>query len=121
MSLLALEGVSDLYDTIETVQERLNPGLEILGILLTRVDGRNLLLNAEVRSEINRYFGSGVFDTIISVNSALNRAQLSGEPIFDFDSSSSGARNYKLFTQELLTRLNDDFVAEDKKVSELAS
>jgi chromosome partitioning protein len=107
MSALSLEGVSDIFETIETINERLNRSLAVLGILLTRVDARNITLNNAVRAQLDQHARTLLFETEIPVNSALSKAQLVGKPASIFSHSSSGASQYRAWTDELLSRLED--------------
>lgn len=104
MSVLAFEGVGDLIDTLAMINERLNPNLDILGVLFTRVDGRNVQMNELIMKNIKKYFNGQVFNTKIAVNTALNKAQLDGRPIFEFDGSSTGAANYAALAKEILQK-----------------
>ncbi|MCO4746803.1 MAG: ParA family protein [Proteobacteria bacterium] len=94
-SPLALTGVSSLVDTIQTVATRLNPEIDVLGVLLTRVDGRNTTLNSAVVSEIQATYGPALLPMRIGINSSLAKAQMDGIDIFGFDSTSRGAAQYK--------------------------
>ncbi len=105
MSVLAFEGVNDLVETLETVNERLNKQLRILGVLFTRVDGRNINMNQVVEDNIQKFFHGKIFKTQIAINTALNKAQLEGLPVFDAHPSSSGAQNYKDLAEEVLQKL----------------
>ena len=105
MSVLAFEGVNDLIETLETVNERLNKHLKILGVLFTRVDGRNTNMNQVIEENMRNYFRGKVLKTQIAVNTALNKAQLEGKPIFDTEPSSTGASNYQELAEEVLRRL----------------
>lgn len=105
MSVLAFEGVNDLVETLETVNERLNPRLKILGVLFTRVDGRNVNMNQIIESNIKNFFRGKVFKSQIAINTALNKAQLEGLPVFDNYPSSSGSENYRELAEELLKKL----------------
>jgi len=105
MSVLAFEGVNDLIETLETVNERLNKHLKILGVLFTRVDGRNTNMNQVIEENMRNYFRGKVLKTQIAVNTALNKAQLEGKPIFDTEPSSTGANNYQELAEEVLRRL----------------
>ena len=102
MSVLAFEGVNDLVETLELVNTRLNKRLKVLGVVFTRVDGRNLNMNHLIESNIRKFFRNKVFDTQITVNTDLNKAQLDGQPIFDNYPSSSGSINYLQLTEEFL-------------------
>lgn len=107
MSVLAFEGVSDLLDTLEAVNDRLNRKLKVLGVLFTRVDGRNVTMNQLVEENLKQYFKGNIFKTRVSVNTDLNKAQLEGLPIFAFAPSSTGASNYQAFAGELLKKLHN--------------
>lgn len=110
MSALALEGLEGLLDAVDTVNFRLNHPLKILGILMTRVDRRNLLMNQAVLEKLQEVFGDKLFKTQININTDLNKAQMAGLPIFKYASSSTGARDYRTLAEELLERLS--FTAE---------
>jgi chromosome partitioning protein len=97
----ALEGLASLMNTIKLVRERLNPGLEIEGILLTMYDGR-LNLSKQVRDEISEVFGSRVFRTLVARNVRLSEAPSFGKPIYQYDAGSRGAQNYRDLTIEFL-------------------
>lgn len=99
----ALEGLSALMDTLQTVQERLNPGLVIDGILRTMHDRRNNLAN-DVSNELVAHFGMQVLQTIIPRNIRLAEAPSYGESILDYDASSSGAIAYLALANELLRK-----------------
>lgn len=105
MSVLAFEGVTDLLDTLDTVNERLNKELKVLGVLFTRVDGRNITMNELVEENLKNYFKGNIFKTRVTVNTDLNKAQLEGKPIFNFAPSSTGAVNYAAFADELLKKV----------------
>jgi len=98
----ALEGVTQLMNTIKLVQSHLNPSLKIEGVLLTMFDGR-LNLSKQVSDEVRRFFDSKVYDTVISRNVRLSEAPSFGKPIILYDILSSGAENYMAFTQEVLS------------------
>ncbi|OGP09681.1 MAG: hypothetical protein A2048_03840 [Deltaproteobacteria bacterium GWA2_45_12] len=106
MSVLAFEGVTDLLDTLDTVNERLNKNLKVLGVVFTRVDGRNITMNDLVEENLKNYFQGSIFKARIAVNTDLNKAQLDGRSIFDFAPSSSGAQNYSTLANEVLKRIH---------------
>lgn len=101
----ALEGLGKLLNTIKIVQSRLNPALEIEGILMTMYDGR-LRLSNQVVSEVRRHFDEMVFDTIIHRNTRLSEAPSVGKPVVLYDSSSKGASNYLNLAKEVLQKNN---------------
>lgn len=104
MSVLAFEGVSDLIDTLAMINERLNPDLDVLGVLFTRVDGRNIQMNELIVGNMKKYFNGQVFSSKITINTSLNKAQLDGRPIFTFDAASTGAANYQALAHEILQK-----------------
>ncbi len=110
MSVLAFEGVSDLMETLQEVTERLNPALEILGVLFTRVDGRNITMNDLIADNMKKFFNGKILKTRVTINTALNKAQLEGKPVFHFAPSSSGAMNYQSLASEILPRLRNSSV-----------
>lgn len=97
---LALHGLSKLMDVIQIVKERLNPEIEISGIICTLFDGRKNL-NNEVVDHIKDYFGDKVFDTIIRDNVALAEAPSHHKTIFEYAPDSHGAKDYKALAQEI--------------------
>jgi len=97
---LALHGLSKLMDVIQIVKERLNPEIEISGIICTLFDGRKNL-NNEVVDHIQDYFGDKVFDTIIRDNVALAEAPSHHKTIFEYAPDSHGAKDYKALAQEI--------------------
>ena len=97
----AMEGLGQLLRVVKLVRQRLNPALEIEGILLTMYDSRTLL-GRRVVEEARRYFGSMVFHTVIPRNVRLGEAPSHGKPIIHYDIGSTGAAAYLQFTQELL-------------------
>ncbi len=99
----ALEGLSQLLNTIRLVQRALNPGLEIEGVLLTMLD-RRLNLSRQVADEAREYFGDRVFRTTIPRNVRLAEAPSFGEPIVLYDVLSAGAQSYLELARELLER-----------------
>ncbi|WP_420617517.1 ParA family protein [Candidatus Palauibacter sp.] len=99
----ALEGLSQLLNTVRLVQRSINPELEIEGVLLTMYDSR-LNLAKQVAAEAREYFGGKVFDTMIPRNIRLAEAPSFGEPIALYDVLSSGARGYLSLARELIDR-----------------
>lgn len=102
---LALAGVCGLMDTVQEVRSDLNPGLDVMGVALTRLDRRNKRTNAAVLQLVEESFGDLVLPVHIGVNNALAEAQLAGLDIFGFRSSSRGAEDYKQLASCLLERL----------------
>ena len=99
----ALEGLSQLMNTVRLVKQYLNNNLKIEGIVLTMKDSRSNLTN-QVSEEIKKYFNKKVFDTVIPRNIKLAEAPSFGEPICLYDSKSKGAIAYKKLTEEILAR-----------------
>jgi chromosome partitioning protein len=99
----ALEGLSQLLNTIRLVQRNLNASLEIEGVLLTMYD-RRLNLSQQVASEARSYFGSKVFDSVVPRNVRLGEAPSHGKPIILYDILSPGAVSYLNLAGELLAR-----------------
>ncbi|MBX9732896.1 MAG: AAA family ATPase [Chitinophagaceae bacterium] len=97
----ALEGLGKLLNTIKIVQNRLNPSLQIEGILMTMYDGRLRLCN-QVVSEVRRHFDDMVFSTIIHRNTRLSEAPSVGKPVILYDAESKGAVNYLNLSKEIL-------------------
>ncbi len=100
----ALEGLSLLFKTIKRVQERLNNGLKIAGILFTMFDSRTKLSN-EVVHEVTSYFKDRVFRTIIPRNVRLSEAPSHSLPINLYESECLGAKSYKKFAFEVVERV----------------
>ena len=101
----ALEGLSDLMNTVRIVRRSLNPNLELEGVLLTMFDGRtNLAL--QVAEEVKHYFPGKVYATVIPRNVRLSEAPSHGKPIFTYDRTSRGAEAYTAFGQEFLRKNN---------------
>ncbi len=98
----ALEGLSQLLNTVKLVQTRLNPSLSLAGILLTMFDTRNRISH-RVAEEVKQYFGSNVFNTVIPRNVRLSECPSHGLPIIQYDINSRGAISYMNFAQEILT------------------
>ena len=98
----AMEGLSQLVNTIRLIQQELNPALEIRGILLTMFDSRNNLSH-QVSEEIRQHFAAQVFQTIIPRNVRLSEAPSHGLPALLYDVSSSGAVAYLALARELIS------------------
>ena len=99
----ALEGLSQLLNTIQAVRGSTNPQLELLGIALTMFDKRNSL-SEQVEQEVANYFGDKLFKTIIPRNVRLAEAPSYGRTIFEHDKWSKGARAYKALAKEVRER-----------------
>ncbi len=97
----ALEGVGQLMNTLNLVRKRLNPGLEVEGVVLTMLDGRTNL-GLQVVQEVKKYFKDRVFTTIIPRNVRLSEAPSHGLPIHLYDGKCQGALAYKELAAELI-------------------
>ncbi len=99
----ALEGLSQLLNTIKNVKNVFNPSLNIEGYLLTMFDSR-LKLSNQIESELRKFFGEKVFNTKIFRNVKIGEAPSYGKPIIVYDPSSTGAMNYLELGKEFLKR-----------------
>lgn len=100
----ALEGISQLLNTVRLVQQNFNPALAIDGVLLTMYDSR-LNLCRQVAEDAKEYFGAKVFRTPVPRNVRLAEAPSFGKPILLYDVQSVGAKSYLAIAQELLSRV----------------
>jgi chromosome partitioning protein len=98
---LALEGVSELLDTLMRIRRTLNPSLEIEGILLTMYDERTTL-SRQVATDLRSFFGAQVFQSVIPRNVRLAEAPSFGKPIIFYDIHSKGAEGYTQLAQEVI-------------------
>lgn len=99
----ALEGLSDLVNTIKKVRAHLNPILEIEGLLRTMFDNRNMLAQ-QVSAQLVSHFGKKVYQTIIPRNVRLAEAPSYGMPVLLYDRASKGAQAYLELAQELIQK-----------------
>lgn len=97
----ALEGLSQLMNTIQLVRKHFNKSLKIEGVLLTMFDKRTNL-GQEVNAEVKKFFGSQVYNTVIPRNVRLSEAPSHGQAIVDYDKRSTGAQVYKRLAKEVL-------------------
>ena len=102
-SYFALEGTDDLLETIEKVRQRPNPGLRILGVVITMHDKRTALAR-DIREQIQKVFGSKVFRTVISKSVRLEESPAYKESIFTFAPDSTGATDYYSLCEEVIER-----------------
>ncbi len=114
----ALEGLGKLLNTINIVQTRLNPELQIEGILLTMFDTR-LRLSNQVVNEVQRHFQEMVFDTVIHRNTRLGEAPGVGKTAIMYDATSKGAINYLNLARELLQKNDATVIPDSEKILEL--
>ncbi len=101
----ALEGLSQLMKTIDRIKIKLNPQLEIKGVLLTMFDKRNKL-SSEVDKEARKFFGEKVYQTVIPRNVRLSEAPSHGTPILIYDKLCAGSKSYSSFAEEFLKQEN---------------
>lgn len=101
----ALEGVSQLMNTVAMVRQHLNPNLQIEGVVITMYDGRALIAK-QITAEIKKFFKGKLFEIIIPRNVRLAEAPSHGVPILIHDPNCVGARAYKALTEEFLARQN---------------
>ncbi|HZV97881.1 MAG TPA: AAA family ATPase [Methylophilaceae bacterium] len=99
----ALEGLSDLVNTIKKVRAHLNPTLEIEGLLRTLFDNRNMLAQ-QVSEQLARHFGNKVYETVIPRNIRLAEAPSYGVPALVYDRASKGAQAYMALADEIIKR-----------------
>ena len=103
-SYFALEGTDDLLETIEKVRARANPSLKILGVVITMHDRRTALAR-DIRAQIDKVFGSKVFNTVITKSVRLEESPAYKESIFKFAPESSGAAEYYRLCEEVMDRV----------------
>lgn len=101
----ALEGLSDLVDTIKRIKSYLNPNLEIGGLVRTMFDGRNSL-SQQVSDQLDTHFGDKLFETVIPRNVRVAEAPSHGLPVLIYDKMSKGAIAYQSLSAEFLDRFN---------------
>jgi chromosome partitioning protein len=124
----ALEGLSQLLNTVHLIQHSVNPSLTISGVLLTMYDAR-LNLSRQVATDAREYFGGQVFDAVVPRNVRLAEAPSFGKPIVLYDVQSIGAQSYIAVAHELIAReagtakprLHDDFAATEQSAHEASA
>ncbi len=99
----ALEGVSQLMNTIALVKQHLNPNLQIEGVIITMYDGR-ALISKQITAEIKKFFKKKLYEIIIPRNVRLAEAPSHGKPVMLYDPKCVGARAYKALTEEFLSK-----------------
>ncbi|WP_137719546.1 ParA family protein [Methylobacillus flagellatus] len=112
----ALEGLSDLVNTIKKVRAHLNPGLEIEGLLRTLFDNRNMLAQ-QVSAELSQHFGDKVYRTVIPRNVRLAEAPSYGMPVLIYDRASKGAQAYLALAGEMINRAAQEKAKADKQLN----
>ena len=113
----ALEGISELLDTIERIRGGLNPALEIEGVLLTMFDERTNLTQ-QVTAELKRFFGDKVFATTIPRNVRLAEAPSHGKPVLLYDPKSRGSESYVQLAKEVVAKHMPGYVQPEKAAEE---
>lgn len=106
----ALEGLTQLTNTIRKVKKSINTGLELEGVLLTMFDARTNL-SIQVVEEVKKYFPNKVYKTVIPRNIRLSEAPGFGEPVTVYDSSSKGAQSYRSLAEEVIQQNRGAFYA----------
>lgn len=111
----ALEGLSSLIKTVRRIKNALNPGLDILGILLTMHDRRSALCQM-IEDDVRKTLGTMVFNSVIPRNVKVSEAPSHGKPVLIYDISCSGSQAYVKVTSEILKRMqNDDEISGKEK------
>ncbi|WP_343671747.1 ParA family protein [Chitinophaga sp.] len=101
---LPLKGVYSFMQHFQTIRKKLNPKLNLLGMVLTRFDERKTM-NQKVRQELTEQYKGSVFGTVIRTNMQLAKAQEAGKDIFSYDPQANGAKDYTRLATELLSKL----------------
>lgn len=107
----ALEGLKQLLETIDIVKERFNPGLEILGVLLTFVEDRTSL-SRQIQSQMRDFFGDLVFETVIHKTVRLAEAPSAGKSVLTYAPNCRGTADYKALAREICYGKTQDGVAQ---------
>ena len=102
----ALEGLSQIMRTIETVRTRINPRLDLQGVVLTMVDARNNLANA-VEADVRAHMGEKVYETMIPRNVRISEAPSHGKPALLYDLKCAGSQAYIRLASEVIQRERD--------------
>lgn len=103
-SYFALEGTDDLLETIDKIKQRTNPGLQVLGAVLTLYDKRTLL-SRDIHQQVAQVFGEKLFETVISKSVRLEESPAYRESIFTYSPRSTGAYEYYKLSEEVLSRV----------------
>jgi len=103
-SPFALMGLTDLMDTVEKIRRRINPKLELIGILLNLVEGRATLLSSGLQETIREQYGKKVFSTELTKGIKFEESIMYNKSIIEYDSKAKGADNFIQFTDELIKR-----------------
>jgi len=108
LAALSMSGVSGLLEAVDEVQQQLNPHLSVLGVALTRLDGRNRKSNEAILEFMQEAWGELLLPRWIGVNDALSQAQTLGRDIYDVEPRSRGAQHYRELAELLLDRMGDE-------------
>jgi chromosome partitioning protein len=100
---LPLKGVYGFMRQFDLIRKKLNPNLELMGMVMTKYDERKQM-NVGVRRQLEEKFSGKVFQTVVRTNIQLAKAQEAGKDIFSFDRSSNGAKDYRQLAEELMKR-----------------
>jgi len=104
LSPLALKGVDSLVGQCQHIATRLNPKLDMLGVVITRFDGRTASINEAVLEQLAEQYGDLLFETRVGINTSLAKAQHAGKEIFEFAPSSRGAAHYRELADAVVAR-----------------
>jgi len=108
-SYFALKGVQQFLEAVDIIKDTINPNLKRLGVLITMADLRTQVTKAMIEA-IQKFFGTeGVFKTIISRNTSVNKAAMLNKTVISFDSRMSGAHDYRTFAKELIEWIENRF------------
>ena len=105
-SIFALNGLVEIQAKIAEVQNKANPDLRFLGVLITRYYS-NITIHAEAREQLQQTLGNLLFETVIRQNISLSEAQTAGEDVLTYSPKSNGAEDYKSFVKELYKKINN--------------
>jgi len=105
LSPLAVRGVENLLASAQQIGARLNPALDLLGVVITRHDGRTQSMNDAVLASLNQSYGDSLLKVRIGVSTSVSRAQHEGREIFEHDEKSRGAIHYRELAAEIARRV----------------
>lgn len=106
LSPLAVDGVHSLVETIAQLSDRLNPSIDVLGVLVTRFDGRTVSMNDAVVGALREAYGDVVIPDFIGINTDLAKAQMAGKNIFDFAPKSRGAKHHQDLAEFVIAQVD---------------
>jgi chromosome partitioning protein len=105
LSSLALQGVEDILEAIETIEDRLGHQLSLAGLVVNRFDKRLSTVNAPIQAELARRYGDAVLGACIPSTSAIQKAQFNGLPLVQYDPKSTAAEAFRTLAREVLARI----------------